>query len=190
MLGREGDARGVKRVSMLLRGSLVRLRAIEPAEYETWRGWINRADVMAGMDRAVEPSADEHRRFVEDAAGSRRAQFFGIESIEPQRLVGIVWLWDVDARHRRAEVRIVVGDPDARGRGYGSDALKTLAAHAFDALGLRKLYAYVHEGNHASRRAFERAGYAVEAILEREAYRDGRETDVYRLRRFADGDHG
>ena len=52
---------------MLLRGRLVRLRAIESDEFETWRGWINRADVMQDMDRAVRPSADEHRRYVEAA---------------------------------------------------------------------------------------------------------------------------
>jgi|SRR5947209_6289478 len=169
---------------------LVRLRAIEPSEYETWRGWINRPDVMADMDRAVRPSADEHRRYVEEATASQRAAFFGIETLDEPRLVGVVWLWDVDPRHRRAEVRIVVGDPAARGRGYGAAALDALAAHAFGELALRKLYAYVHAHNTASRRAFERAGFALEATLEREAYRDGAETDVHRLRRFANEPHG
>jgi RimJ/RimL family protein N-acetyltransferase len=172
---------------MMVSGRLTRLRAIEPAELETWRGWINRPDVMEGMDRAVQPSAVEHRRYVEDALAAERAVFLGIETLRAPRLVGVVWLWDLDPRHRRAEVRIVVGDPDARGKGYGADALEALAAHAFGALGLRKLYAYVHSGNAASQRAFERAGYTVEATLEREAFRGGRETDVHRLRRFADG---
>ncbi|GAC1620008.1 MAG: GNAT family protein [Candidatus Elarobacter sp.] len=185
MLGREEGPRGVKGAGMLHRARLVRLRAIEPAEYETWRGWINRPDVMAGMDRAVQPSAEEHRRYVEGAAASGRARFLGIETLEPPRLIGVVWLWDIDPRHRRAEVRIVVGDPDARGRGYGADALDALAAYAFGTLDLRKLYAFIHATNGASRRAFEHAGFALEATLEREAYRDGREVDVHRLRRFA-----
>jgi RimJ/RimL family protein N-acetyltransferase len=180
----------VKRAAMQDRGRLVRLRTIEPSEYETWRGWISRPDVMADMDRVVRPSAAEHRRYVEEATASQRAAFFGIEALDEPRLVGIVWLWDVDARHRRAEVRIVVGDPASRGRGYGAAALAALAAHAFRELGLRKLYAYVHAHNAASRRAFERAGFVLEATLEREAYRDGRETDVYRLRRFASDRHG
>ncbi len=165
---------------------LVRLRAVESDEYETWRAWISRADVVDDMDRAVRPSADEHRRFVENAVASERAQFFGIETLEQPRLVGIVWLWELERRHRRAEVGIVVGDPAARGHGYGSDALDALAAHAFGPLGLRKLYAYVHAHNAASRRAFERAGFALEATLEREALRGDRATDVHRLRRFAD----
>lgn len=174
---------------MQVHGRLVRLRAVESDELETWRDWINRADVMDDMDRAVRPSADEHRHFVENAVASERAQFFGIETLEQPRLIGIVWLWDLDRRHRRAEVRILIGDPDTRGRGYGTDALDALAAHAFEALALRKLYAYVHAQNGASRRAFERAGFTLEATLEREALRDGRATDVHRLRRFA-GDEG
>ena len=170
---------------MLLRGRLVRLRAIESDEFETWRAWISRADVMDGMDRAVRPSADEHRRFVEDAVASGRAVFLGIETLDAPRLIGVVWLWDVSERHRRAEMRILVGDPDTRGRGYGTDAIEALAAYAFEQRALRKLYAYVHPHNGASRRAFERAGFTVEATLEREALRDGRETDVHRLSRFA-----
>jgi len=177
---------GGKRAAMLLHGRLVRLRAIESDEFETWRGWINRADVMDGMDRAVRPSADEHRRYVETAVASERAVFLGIETLEAPRLIGVVWLWDVDARHRRAEIRIVIGDPDTRGRGFGTDAIEALAAYAFEQRALRKLYAYVHAQNGASRRAFERAGFTLEATLEREALRDGRETDVHRLRRFAD----
>lgn len=164
---------------------LVRLRAIDPSEYETWRGWISRPDVMEGMDRAVQPTAGEHRRYVEDATASGRAIFYGIEALKNARLMGVVWLWDVDRRHRRAEVRLFLGDPAVRGRGYGSAALDALAGEAFGTLGLRKLYAYVHAANAASRRAFERAGFTLEATLEREALRDGRETDVYRLCRFA-----
>jgi RimJ/RimL family protein N-acetyltransferase len=170
---------------MDLHGRLIRLRAVESdAEREIWRGWINRSDVMAGMDRAVVASAAEHRRYVDDAVAAGRAAFYGIETPEPAQLVGIVWLWDIDPRHGRAEVRIVVGVPEARGRGYASDALDVVAADAFGRLGLRKLYAYVHAGNAASRRAFERAGFALEATLAREAHRDGREIDVHRLARF------
>ena len=170
---------------MLLRGRLVRLRAIELDEFETWRGWINRPDVMQDMDRAVRPSADEHRRYVAAAIASERAVYLGIETLDAPRLIGVVWLWDVDPRHRRAEVRIVIGEPDTRGRGYGADAIETLAAYAFEQRALRKLYAYVHAHNGASRRAFERAGFTLEATLERDALRDGRETDVHRLRLFA-----
>jgi RimJ/RimL family protein N-acetyltransferase len=170
---------------MDLHGRLIRLRAVESdAERETWRGWINRSDVMEGMDRAVVASPAEHRRYVDDAVAAGRGAFYGIETLAPAQLVGIVWLWDIDRRHGRAEVRIVVGAPEARGRGYGSDALDVVAADAFGRLGLRGLYAYVHAGNDASRRAFERAGFALEATLAREAHRDGRKIDVHRMARF------
>ena len=170
---------------MLLCGRLVRLRAIESDEFETWRGWINRADVMDGMDREVRPSADEHRRFVETAVAAQQAVFLGIETLDTPRLIGVVWLWDLSERHRRAEVRILIGDPDTRGHGFGTDAIEAIAAYAFEQRALRKLYAYVHAQNGASRRAFERAGFTLEATLEREAMRDDREADVFRLRRFA-----
>jgi len=174
-----------KRAAMVLRGRRIGLRAVESdVEREIWRGWINRPDVMEGMDRAVVASAAEHRRYVDEAVAASLAVFYGIEPLEQPQLVGIVWLWDVDRLGGRAEVRIVIGAPAARGRGYGTDALDVVAADAFGRLGLRELYAYVHAGNEASRRAFERAGFALEATLQREARRDGREVDVHRLSRF------
>ena len=75
---------------MLLRGRLVRLRAIESDEFETWRGWINRPDVMQDMDRAVRPSADEHRRYVEAAVASERAMFLGIETLDEAAFLALL----------------------------------------------------------------------------------------------------
>ena len=53
------------------------------------------------------------------------------------------------------------------GRGIGSDALRTLTAHAVAELRPRRLWANVMSANAASARVLERAGYAREAVLAR-----------------------
>ena len=60
---------------------------------------------------------------------------------------------------RVAVVSIVV-DPDARGRGLGTRALRLSCRSAARELGLEKVDAYIKPENKASVVAFERAGFA------------------------------
>jgi RimJ/RimL family protein N-acetyltransferase len=79
--------------------------------------------------------------------------------------VGNVWLWDIDRRHGKAELRVVIGRQEARGKGLGVEAIDQLCRHAFERLGLHRVYAYVLAINPAARRAFERAGFVLEGTL-------------------------
>lgn len=162
-----------------------RLRAVEQADIEQWREWINRADVMEGLDRVLPATAEEHRRFIErHVAGDQNRVWFSIDAIDGT-YVGNVWLWDVHWRHRRAEVRVFVAHPGYQGKGIAAAAIRSISDYAFTDLGLHKLFAYVHSANTRSRRAFENAGYSLEATLREEAYRNGTFADVWRLSKIA-----
>ena len=50
--------------------------------------------------------------------------------------------------------------PDCWGRGYATEALAAIVAHAFETLGLERLVAVVDEPNHASQRLMGRFGFA------------------------------
>ncbi len=173
-------------IAMSKAGKHVRLRALRPADYGPWLEWINDPTVMDGLDRALPATGEQHQNYIRANVSDRSdTVWFAVETIEDRSLAGIVWLWEVNNRHRRAEIRIII-DPAASGRGYGSAALRAISDYAFQVLGLHKLYAYVHERNARSRAAFERAGFALEATLQGEAFRDGNFAAVWRLARFAD----
>lgn len=166
-------------------GERVRLRALRPEDYSRWLQWINDPAVMDGLDRALPATEEQHEKYVQqNVTENRNAVWFAAEDLERGQHVGIVWLWDLNERHRRAEVRIIIA-PDVTGRGYGPDALNLLSEFAFRTLGLRKLYAYVHERNARSRSAFERAGFTLEATLKDEAFWNGCFASVWRMVRFA-----
>jgi ribosomal-protein-alanine N-acetyltransferase len=161
----------------------VRLRAVEQRDVEQWRAWINDPEVMEGLDRVLPATEEEHRRFIErHVAGNDPAVWFSIEA--DGAYVGNVWLWDVHWRHRRAEVRLFVGERAVRGSGVGTAAIAAISEYAFGKLGLHKLVAYVHASNEASRKAFEAAGYDVEGELREEAFRDGAFHAVARMARL------
>jgi diamine N-acetyltransferase len=74
------------------------------------------------------------------------------------RVVGCIDLLDFNARHSRAEVGVTV-TADERKKGWASKALDLLTHHAFCALGIHQLYAYIAEDNTPCRALFKACGY-------------------------------
>jgi len=58
-----------------------------------------------------------------------------------------VGLWP----NRRTTVGIMIGEPEARGRGYGTEAMRLLVDYAFTAVGLHSVMLWVYEFNAANK---------------------------------------
>jgi RimJ/RimL family protein N-acetyltransferase len=166
-------------VSTFIEGELVRLRRFEREDAETYRGFVNDPEVAGRIDRAGTVTAEEHARWYETLVSSPSADVFAVEEKSSGAFIGLVWLFDIQPRHSRAEVRIVLGK--AQGRGCGTEALRLLADHAFRTRHLKKLWADVLVFNQPAVRAFEKAGYALEGLLRADrALGEGR-SDVVRF---------
>lgn len=163
-----------------MNGNVVRLRDIGAGDAAQWLVWLNDPEILGLMDMVAPVTAEQHERFLRYAiAENENARWFAIE--REGRFIGKVWLWDINWRHRRAEVRILVGERESWGSGAGADALSIVTKHAFETLGLHKIYAFVHERNARSKGAFLKAGFVEEAVLREEASWDGRFQDVSRM---------
>jgi RimJ/RimL family protein N-acetyltransferase len=163
----------------------VRLVPLESRHLERTRVWANDPAIMRLMDRARPVSADEHEAWFLALAGRDDCAYFAIETAEPDPHVGNVWFFAIDRRHRKAELRVVIGEPAARGKGYGAQAIDRLCRHGFNDLGLHRIYAYVLAINPAARRAFERAGFALEGTLRDDRWSDGSFVDAHLLARVS-----
>jgi len=75
---------------------------------------------------------------------------------EDGRLVGTCSLL-VDGDE--AELRIRIGEADARGRGLGTEAVRMLTARGFGELGLRRIWLQVFRANTRAIRSYEKAGF-------------------------------
>jgi RimJ/RimL family protein N-acetyltransferase len=137
---------------------------------------------MRQMDRVHLVTAAEHEAWFTSVVQGDACAYFAIEAGAGH--VGNAWLWDIDRRHRKAELRVVVGDPAARGRGVGAEAIGQLCVHGFEALGLHRIYAYVLAINPAARTAFERAGFALEGTLRDDRWTGDRFVDTWLLARL------
>ena len=145
------------------------------------RSWVNDPDLVRLLDRGRPVSDAEHERWYSSILGREDCVFFAIETQAGAQHVGNVWLWGIDARHRKAEVRIVIGPNDHHGKGLGSEAIALLAGYARERMNLHRLYAYVLGTNPRARRAFEKAGFALEGVLRQDRWVGDRFADVFLL---------
>ncbi len=91
------------------------------------------------------------------AAGD--AAFFTVYERTAWQPVGTAYLADIDHRHGRAEFGVLIGEPAARGRGYGTETARLVLDYAFAALGLHSVMLTCYEFNLAGLRAYEKAGF-------------------------------
>ncbi len=83
-------------------------------------------------------------------------------------LIGGIRLYGINYSDKRAQLAIGIIDPTALGKGLGTQAMRLLAAHAFDTLGLHRLGCRVLDFNARAIAAYEKVGFVVEG-REREA---------------------
>lgn len=161
----------------------VRLVPLDQTHLLLTRAWANDAELARLMDRASPVSEDQHRAWFAALHGRDDCRYFAV--VERAVHVGNVWLWAIDTRHRKAEIRIVIGEAGARGRGVGTRAIDLVSHHAFEQLGLHRVYAYVLALNPRARRAFEKAGFALEGTLRDDRRVADGYVDSYLLSRLA-----
>ncbi|MEP6695343.1 MAG: GNAT family protein [Pseudonocardiales bacterium] len=126
-------------------------RAPQPLTFEAFRDWY--VPATAGID-GVE--------FVVEAEGAPvgRCGMFGEDTFAQAAEVGIALL------------------PGARGRGYGTDALRVLVGFLFRARNLRRLHLETLASNTAALASYGKVGFVKEGVLRRHAFADGAYVDT------------
>lgn len=131
---------------------------------EDYVSWMNDSAVT----KYLESRFDTHtrsslERYVTDMNNRADVKLFRVLDKATEIHVGNIKLAPIDYHHRRAEVGLLIGNRAYWGRGIATEAIRLLTEYAFDVLGLTKITAGCYATNIGSRRAFEKAGYVVEA---------------------------
>jgi RimJ/RimL family protein N-acetyltransferase len=112
----------------------------------------------------LEKRADENRHSIP----------FRIRAREDDRLVGLAEFHWIEWSHGMAGIRLGIGAPDDRRKGYGREALNLLLRFAFNELNLVRLTAVFAEYNEAALHLFTGAGFTREVVRREAVNRDGR----------------
>ncbi len=95
--------------------------------------------------------------------------------------IGLVAYINHDRIQAKAELRKIVGESKARGRGFGKEATKLWIAYGQATLGLEKIYLNTLETNIMNIRLNEELGFRIEGILRNEVFFDRAHHDVLRM---------
>jgi diamine N-acetyltransferase len=92
--------------------------------------------------------------------------------------IGNIYLRNIDWVHRNAELHIFLADKKHRGKGYGTEAVRLLTKHAFEELGLIRVYLHTLASNAAAIKSYEKCGFVIEGRLRRHAFKNGAFEDM------------
>ena len=144
-----------------LSGNKIYLRALEPEDLEFVHKIENTEEFWEISSTQTPYSRFLIRQYLENA----HRDIFDIKqlrlviSTHKDQAVGLIDVFDLEPRDRRAAIGILIANPKDRKHGYGTESLKLLCNYCFTHLGLHQVYANVTEGNEESMRVFENNGF-------------------------------
>ena len=153
---------------------------------------IRRADACRDLDLLRGWMADRYgRHFLLSCATAQSMELdamienpnnaVGIILDTSSKPIGSVAFLDIDGRQNRAELRKLIGVPEARGQGYAEEATRLWIEYGGQVLGLEKIYVSSLQTHLNNIQLNESIGFKVEGLLQREVLIAGERHDVLRM---------
>jgi RimJ/RimL family protein N-acetyltransferase len=158
-----------------IEGERIILRRHVPANLVAFRRWYADREVARLARYQDGPMRlDEIDRFFQSRAVGQESLAMAIHVRDSDRLIGSCAFSQLDGDNGSAMYHITIGEKDAWGHGYGTEATTLMVDHAFRALGLHRVALSVFEFNERAIRAYRRCGFVVEGRAREAIWRDGR----------------
>ena len=154
---------------------MYRLRELERADLERINMWRNDPYLIACLGapyRYINEDVDQqwYDQYLRTRGNSVRCAIVD----ERDMILGLISLLDIDSINRSAELHIMIGGKENRGRGVGTFAVKAMIEHAFMNLNLRRIELEVLETNLAAIRLYEKTGFVREGMKRQANYKNGK----------------
>ena len=167
----------------LITGKRVRLTMVQDSDLPCLVQWHNdlmyarllrrgMVDPFASVDGFAEWLKGVYGKFDHDEFP------FAIRTLEDDRLVGWLMIKDVFWQARHCSFFIGIGHAEDRGKGYGTDAVRTMLRFIFMEMNLNCVRLEVMAYNTDGIRAYERVGFRQDGRLRAFVYRDGVYYDI------------
>ena len=145
-----------------IEGDLVALGPLRRDLLPLYQRWINDLGTMRTLGLPPLPmTSEKEQEWYDRQSKAEDDVAFTIYEQETLRPIGNTGLHSVDYRNRTATFGILIGEPECRGKGYGTESTRLMLDYAFSALGLHNVMLTAFEFNPAAIRAYAKAGFKV-----------------------------
>jgi RimJ/RimL family protein N-acetyltransferase len=154
------------------------LRPLEPTQdNHLYSTWLNNEEIRRWF--SVYPTSDfRGKERLDNLYKDFHHILFGVALKSDNTLIGLVGLKDIHILNQSAEFYVIIGDPAAWGKGYGTESTKMMLRYGFMELNLNRIQTQDMEGNIGGWRADEKAGFKYEGTLRQVIPRFGKFHDV------------
>jgi RimJ/RimL family protein N-acetyltransferase len=161
-----------------LRGERVRLVPSEPALHlENALRWMNDPEVTARLLFNTGVTRQQEEEFFARVSSQRDKELHWAIVAEDLGHIGFIALHQIQWPLRTATGGLMIGEREAWGRGFATDAVRVRTRFAFEQLGLHRIEG--HSINPAMWRVYEKCGYVQEGVARQLLWRDGRWHDAH-----------
>jgi RimJ/RimL family protein N-acetyltransferase len=143
-----------------IEGELVALGPLRRDLMSTYQQWMNHFPTVHNLGTHPRPITPEQEESWYEAATKRQdAADFTMYERASWRPIGNTGLMEINLLHRTAVFGILIGEPDMRGKGYGTEATRLVLDYAFTVLSLHSVHLTTDQHNLAGQRAYRKAGF-------------------------------
>lgn len=138
---------------------------------QTYLNWLLDPMVSQCLEtRWQKQSLETIKSFVQSMLVNPNNYLFAIIEKTTNKHIGNIKLGPINTDHLYADVSYFIGDRNAWGKGYASEAVSLITKFGFEELHLHKLQAGVYASNKGSIKILEKEGYKLEGRLQKKLW--------------------
>lgn len=158
----------------MLNGEEVIIRALEKEDLPRLLKWRNDPRARRFLFSYLPISMSEEEEWFAQYLKQEKNKVFIIRLKDEDQSIGYMLLANIDHKNQNAEIGIHIDEEEYQGKGYGTDAMKTMLRFLFSEMNLHRVYLYVHEYNDRAIRFYKKMGFKNEGVLRDATFTEGR----------------
>ena len=149
-----------------LKGNKIYLRALEPEDLDFVHEIENTEDFWVVSATQSPYSRYMIKKYLENS----HRDIYEVKQLRlvicnyDHKPVGLIDLFDLEPKDRRAAIGILIADPADRKKGYGAESISLVCEYSFKHLALHQVYVNVTADNEASVKLFEGQGFSLVGV--------------------------
>ena len=160
----------------MLFGNLIVLRHVEQGDLDALIRNLNDARAREYVQTVTQSPQKLRAEFAANGMCSEQSETLLIEA-KNGATVGATWSFKPYSHFSGREIAYHVFSPEARRKGYASEAAELLTTHLFSSTPINRLQARVNPANLASARIVAKLAFKLEGRMRQSVFIDGRDVD-------------